>query len=162
MLSNSIFIFDLDGTLADSGQQIPPDILAILENLIKKNAELAIVSGGQYDKIKWQLRDRIDLFNYIFAESGAVYYSQGKHISTTQVFAKANIPKELLKKIYVAFEDYCDNSKINYTGIRVSIRSGLIYLTCSGMEADNKTRELFFDQETKLQHRTQIIKNLRE
>lgn len=63
--SEIIFLFDVDGTLAESGQIIDPNMSKILAQL-SNYGTLGIVGGGIYEKIKYQLnmqRNRsIDLF----------------------------------------------------------------------------------------------------
>ena len=70
----SLLLFDVDGTIADSGQIIDKSIYDLLLKVDKNKYELGICGGGIYDKILYQIRDLE--FDHIFAECGSVYYKQ--------------------------------------------------------------------------------------
>ena len=73
-MNKEIFIFDIDGTLAESGKIIDQDILLHLTKLKeRKSCKLAICGGGKYEKIINQINNST-IFDYIFSECGCVYY----------------------------------------------------------------------------------------
>jgi len=154
-----IIIFDLDGTLAKSGGQITLDMLEILDSLVGKNIDLAIATGGQYSKVCSQLRNRTDLFKYIFCECGAITYENNKLVREIDVFE--GIDQNLLSVVFRVFIDQCEKCGIEYVGRRIDIRSGLIYLTLTGMDAGDEVREPFIQFEEENQLRLEIIKLLR-
>lgn len=61
----SYLIYDLDGTLVKSSRQIVNDMVDMLQSLKDKGYKNIIVSGGTYDNIKRQLKNRIDLYDIL-------------------------------------------------------------------------------------------------
>jgi hydroxymethylpyrimidine pyrophosphatase-like HAD family hydrolase len=76
MDQNNIWIFDIDGTLAESGKQIDSEMINLLHKL-KENTkgQIALCGGGTFDKIVWQSKAQTNpgLYDYIFAECGCDY-----------------------------------------------------------------------------------------
>jgi len=69
-----LFLFDVDGTLAESIQQIPKSLIDVLKKLSETNT-LCIVSGGTYQKLITQIgKENENIFEYIFAENGSTVY----------------------------------------------------------------------------------------
>ena len=67
-----LFLFDVDGTLVESGQKITEEMKIILNKIKSSGFEIGIVGGGKYDKIKEQIDDI--KFDYLFTENGCVYH----------------------------------------------------------------------------------------
>jgi HAD superfamily hydrolase (TIGR01484 family) len=153
-------VYDLDGTLVISSRQIENDMLEMLEKLQKKGYKNVIVSGGSYEKIKWQLGNRIDLFGMIFSESGAVLHIDDKLIYKKRIVDM--IDSFLLAKICSVFYDTCSKINISYVGDRVDVRNGLIYLTPVGMEADDNLRQQIIEYESKHNFRRDLIAKLKK
>ena len=68
-----LLLFDVDGTIAESGKKMNNNISKLLNN-IKSNEidiDIGIVCGGKLDKILWQTQDTI--FDHYFSECGCVY-----------------------------------------------------------------------------------------
>ena len=81
----NLFLFDLDGTLAKSTQKIDSNMINILKK-ISINNDISIVSGGTYDKIKYQIGpENENIFCNIFAENGIITYYNDKLISTDTI-----------------------------------------------------------------------------
>ena len=67
-----LLLFDVDGTIAESGQKINKDIAKLLNNYENNSLiEIGIVGGGKLDKILWQT-DEVK-FHHYFSECGCVY-----------------------------------------------------------------------------------------
>ena len=66
-----ILLFDMDGTLCESGEKINIDIANLLNKM--NDIEIGIVGGGTYEKIIFQLNNLIKP-KYIFSECGSVYH----------------------------------------------------------------------------------------
>lgn len=154
-----IAIFDLDGTLVKSGGQITDDVIDILQKMVHKRIDLAIATGGQYHRVKWQLRTRTDLFKYIFCECGAVTYIDGILVREVDVFDE--VDQDLLKAVFRVFIDQCDKYDIESMGNRIDVRLGLIYLTPVGIEATEDLREPFIKFEQESQLRVEMIEHLK-
>ena len=69
----TLLLFDVDGTLVESGEQISNSMSSLLNSLEKNNYELGIVGGGKLDKILYQFNKQI-YFSHYFTECGSVYY----------------------------------------------------------------------------------------
>lgn len=140
-----IILFDIDGTLTKSTKIISSDMINTLLKLKNKpNIKLGLVGGGTFEKIKYQMNNIIHIFKYIFAESGAVIYVDGKKV----------LEKNML--------DYCDNVLLdnikmkasniisNIEGLpihttKLDQRNGLLYISIPGMGASDKERNDFIE-----------------
>ena len=158
-------VYDLDGTLVTSSKEITDDMINVLSDLQKNGYKNVLVTGGEYKKVLFQLRNRIDLFDMIFTECGAVLNQKGIQIYKKDIVS--TIDTKLLENIYDKFLDMCD--KINYTektekytGNRVDKRNGLVYLTPVGMEANNELRSDFIQYENETNFRDKLIPKLKE
>lgn len=67
-----LLLFDIDGTITESGEKIKDDMANILASFKSENVEIGIVGGGQLDKIMNQMNGKI-LFDHYFTECGCVY-----------------------------------------------------------------------------------------
>lgn len=72
------FCTDYDGTLATDGH-VPPDTLSALERLLASGRRLVLVTGRELDELQ-RVFPRLDLFEYVVAENGALLFhpSSGK------------------------------------------------------------------------------------
>jgi phosphomannomutase len=143
----NLYLFDIDGTIAESGQIIHEEIADIFKDIKSKGHEIGLVGGGGYQKIKHQINN-IDI-DHIFAECGCVYYKQNdlihiKNIRDHLLYSKIN---QLVKKalIFLGSVDY------ELSGHFIDLRHGIIYISLIGMQATQKERENFiiFDKEKK-------------
>jgi phosphomannomutase len=73
-----LLLFDVDGTLCQSGQKISPEMAQLLRVISVKHTDmqLAVVGGGTYEKIKWQLSPVIRIFTCVMAENGLTSYNE--------------------------------------------------------------------------------------
>jgi HAD superfamily hydrolase (TIGR01484 family) len=79
---------DYDGTLATRGELLP-DTIAALERLIASGRRLVMVTGRELDDLQ-SVCPRLDLFEYVVAENGALLY----HPATRTEKALAERPPE--------------------------------------------------------------------
>jgi HAD superfamily hydrolase (TIGR01484 family) len=63
---------DYDGTLATDGRVLP-DTLSALERLLATGRRLVLVTGRELDQLQ-EVCPRLDLFEYVVAENGALLY----------------------------------------------------------------------------------------
>src|SRR5262245_49810455 len=63
---------DYDGTLATHGKLLP-DTIAALERLTASGRHLLMVTGRELDDLQ-RVCERLDLFEYVVAENGALLY----------------------------------------------------------------------------------------
>lgn len=154
-----LLLFDIDGTLAPSAQQITTDMLKMLTNL-SKLYNLGLVGGGTYDKIMWQMNDRIDMFKYVFAECGSVVYKNGGKILEKNMmeYVERKLINRIIKKCLRLIADF----PVLHNGHMVDVRNGLIYVSPSGMQANLEERSLFIEADNKHRLRDQMIEKLKK
>ena len=88
----SLILFDVDGTITDSGYRIKDDMIGLLYRLKnKENIELGILGGGSYNKHVEQLgEETLKLFKWTFSENGLVAYKDGELINNEKITEKIN------------------------------------------------------------------------
>src|SRR5688572_11596890 len=64
---------DYDGTLATNGR-LTPETIAALKKLTASGRRLVMVTGRELDELK-TVCERLDLFEYVVAENGALLYN---------------------------------------------------------------------------------------
>lgn len=145
-----LILFDVDGTLAESGKKMTCDMSETLINIKNKTkCLLGIVGGGNINKILYQLDQYKNIFDYIFSECGAVVYE--KFMGNFRCIHKKSMMEQLDKEqerelniITELFLKILKDNNIETRGKNVDVRSGLIYLSMPGMDADDNLREKFF------------------
>jgi len=71
---------DYDGTLATEGQ-VMPETIAAVERLIAARRRVVLVTGRELDELK-TVCPRLDLFEYVVAENGALLYQPSSGTET--------------------------------------------------------------------------------
>lgn len=160
-----ILLFDVDGTLTPSGDLIQDDMKDCLERLalsqeLNNNIELGIVGGGNYEKIKWQMKDNLKLFKYVFCECGSVVYIDNK------LFHQKNlldvVDRLYLNEIIRDCLKLISNMPIIYSGHQIEFRKGLIYVSPAGMQASKLERDYFKQKDIELNLRNNLIESLKK
>ena len=75
-----LLLFDVDGTICDSGKKITSHMTNSILNLVKSGYVIGIVGGGTFNKILYQLDNQIKP-EYIFSECGSVFHKFNFQIS---------------------------------------------------------------------------------
>lgn len=158
----TLLLFDVDGTIADSGQIIDKSIYDLLLKIDRNKYELGICGGGIYDKILYQIKDLE--FDHIFAECGSVYY---KRINKKFVKQYENLLVNhrlfpyfhlFLKKALKFISSILEGA----SGYFIDIRHGLIYISLVGLQADKRDRQNFYIKDDKYKYRENLLKELIE
>ena len=153
-----LLLFDVDGTLCQSGQKITIPLINILEQL-KDKYTLAIVGGGDYDKIKYQLDITYQYFTYIFSENGVISYKNNIKIYENNIRDKIGIDN--ITKINNILLKISYKLDIPYkTGKFIILRKGLIYFTPIGQDCTTNERQHFIKLDKQYNIRLNIIKQL--
>ncbi|AGC02112.1 phosphomannomutase [Acanthamoeba polyphaga moumouvirus] len=155
----TIILFDIDGTLAVSGQKLTNDMVEILKLLHHKNFTLGLVGGGTYEKIKYQMDSAINLFKYIFSECGAVI-----HINNKLIFEKKMtdccdrlLLNDIIRQAFISISQM----PIIYNGNQIDFRKGLVYISPPGMQADIYERNYFLEADQKYNLRQKLLNDLK-
>jgi phosphomannomutase len=163
----TLFLFDVDGTLVDSGQAITTEMAITLTNLQKKeNVEIGIVGGGKLDKIIQQMDNQI-FFNHYFTECGCVYhdnYATNDSLDLIPVYIK-NIRDHKLYKPINKLVKHCLQylSKVDYTitGHFIDLRHGIIYVSLIGLTANETERKEYMELDKQNHYRTTLLESLK-
>lgn len=159
---DKIILFDVDGTLTDSGSNITDDMIDILEKLYNNNYILGVVGGGNHSKIVSQLRHGIILFKYIFSECGSVVYIDNIQVEKNDMLANmTNSERNYLNEIIRQTLIEISHLPILFHGCQIDIRCGLIYISPPGMQATPIERLLFMQKDSELHIRNNMIKILK-
>lgn len=152
-----ILLFDVDGTIAESGKKISPEMKELLSSLKQENGfELGIVGGGTFEKISYQL-DGLDV-KYIFSECGCCYHKLDDNGDMKCIYEKKIHNHEIFEWveqiIRMALHFIIHKVSTPISGHFVDIRKGLVYISLIGMQADDEQRKAFKNIDE--------IKNLRQ
>ena len=167
MINNSkkLFLFDVDGTITESGQKMNKDHIIYLNSLEQNNnIEIGIVGGGTLNKILWQT-EGVN-FDHYFTECGCIYERYFTETNKLiQIYSK-DIRKHYLyskinQLIKVALKFL---SEVDYelTGNFIDLRTGIIYISLIGLSANEKERANFIEANNKFDYRKQLFKLLIE
>lgn len=153
----SVYLFDVDGTICESGQKISPNMIDVLSKL-HVNHELGVVGGGTIEKLKYQLDTCSNIFQYMFAECGSVAYINDKLVHKNNIRQHKLFPHmQKLMKIslkFIAEQDY------PISGHFIDLRNGLIYISLVGLQATLPEREQFIKLDQEHKYREKLYKLL--
>lgn len=160
---NPLLLFDVDGTIAVSGQKIDAKISTILEKL-HYDYDLGIVGGGNYEKIMDQINNS-KIFTHIFAECGCVYYKLDENKNYNLIYKKNIRSHPLYNKINqlvkVALR-FLSNVDYIISGNFIDLRNGIIYISLIGMSATNEERKYFMELDKEHSIRSTLIQLLQK
>ena len=157
----NLFLFDLDGTLAKSTQKIDSNMINILKNLSINN-DISIVSGGTYDKIKYQIDpENENIFCNIFAENGIMTYHNNKLISTDTIKNRLT-EKQLQYVINLCLKYILELELPHKRGGFINFRNSIIYVSPSGHDVTLDERNTFAEYDKVYNIRKNMIKYLKK
>lgn len=153
-----LLLFDVDGTIAESGQKMNKDIVKLLNNYENNSLiEIGIVGGGKLDKILWQT-DEVK-FHHYFSECGCVYNKlfndkleliYEKDIREHNLYSSINILIKLALK-FLSEVDY------TLTGNFIDLRTGIIYISLIGLSANENERNYFKQLDNQFSYRKKLL-----
>ena len=163
---SKLILFDVDGTLTESGKIIHNSMLNKLITLNNKGYDLGIVGGGKLEKILNQIK-KSNCFTHIFTECGCVYNKNiGSDILELQTIYTKNIRNHklypqiniLIKRalLFISQVDY------TITGNFIDLREGIIYISLIGMAANDFERKVFIEKNKLHRYRTNLINILKD
>lgn len=159
---NNLLLFDVDGTIADSGNIINDEIVLLLRN---RSYDIGIVGGGTFTKILQQINNQI-IFNHIFSECGSVYhkydFSKKEYILVYQNDIKKHKHFSKMSALCKTSLKYISNSDYDIAGHIIDRRNGLFYISMIGMQATENERSKFIELDKINHYRTGLLKLLNE
>ena len=159
-----LLLFDVDGTLCESGKIISAKMVNILNNFKKYGIKIGIVGGGTYEKILFQLNNLV-FPDFIFSECGSVYHKFNSVNLTYSLIHKNNLRNE---PEYIKINSLVKTSlkfisEVDYllSGNFIDLRNGLIYISLVGMSGNDKERENFIKLDKINSYRSKLIEILK-
>lgn len=160
-----LFLFDVDGTIVDSGCEIDNNMAKKINKLKHNGHDIGIVGGGKLDKILKQMNDKV-YFKYYFTECGCVYYKNQSDnlIDLKHVYSKDIRNHELYPYINILIKTSLGFlSQVDYTitGNFIDLRTGVVYISLIGMSANEEERSYFKDYDRTYKIRENLINLLK-
>lgn len=156
-----IVLFDIDGTLTQSGKKVTSDVINVLKKLKEiNNIKLGLVGGGTIEKIKYQMFEILDLFTYIFAESGAIVNVNNVTVLERNMLDYCDL--QLLNKLKEkAIELISRVPNIPTDTKKIDVRTGLLYISIPGIDATDEQRNDFIMLNNKLNIKEHVLNELK-
>jgi phosphomannomutase len=153
-----LLLFDVDGTLTESGHTLSEEMKKVLVHIqTQQDVHLGIVGGGVFSKIYEQTKDVY--FHHIFSECGTVYHRDGQKIYEKNIRHHKTFRKiQELIKCALAFL-----STVDYpiSGHFIDMRHGFVYISLVGMQATQQERQDFIVHDTRHHIRHTLLQKLR-
>lgn len=157
-----LILFDVDGTITESGDLIKDQIVSTINNLKNNGYEIGIVGGGKIDKILYQLNNKI-IFDHYLSECGCVYHKFSDSLELQQVYFK-NIREHILYQKINTLIKLCLQflATVDYTlsGHFIDLRNGIIYVSLIGLSANQEERHYFMELDKKNNYRKHLLEIL--
>lgn len=158
-----LLLFDVDGTICDSGKKISFQMASQLIKLVEIGCELGIVGGGTFDKIISQLDNKFNP-KYIFSECGSVFNLFNSSTNQYELINKNNLRLESeypqINKLVKTCLNYISHTDYLVSGNFIDLRNGLIYVSMVGMVATDEERANFITLESTHNYRNELIQIL--
>lgn len=156
-----LFLFDVDGTLSDSRQKAPEEIIDMLKKL-RKNVKIGFVGGSDLEKQKEQLGDNLlDIFDYGFPENGVQFYMEGKLVFSNSIIKEIGESryKQLVNKILMILGvTECPVKR----GCFIELRMSMLNVSPVGRSCSQEERIEFFEYDRKHKVRERICKEINQ
>jgi phosphomannomutase len=154
-----IILFDVDGTIAESGEVISDSIKKLIK-MVSKKYDIGILGGGKLDKILFQMKDLY--FNHYFTECGSVYYINNSfdNILLENVYTLNIREHALYKQINILVKKALYFiSQVDYivSGSFIDLRNGMIYISLIGMDANIDERKMFIEKNKIFNYREKLL-----
>ncbi|XP_006002016.1 phosphomannomutase 1 isoform X2 [Latimeria chalumnae] len=154
--SQTLCLFDVDGTLTPARQKIDPQLDAFFQHLRRK-VKIGVVGSSDYLKIAEQLGEGDDVvhkYDYVFAENGTVQFKNGKLITKQAI--QNHLGEELLQELINFCLHYIALLKLpKKRGTFVEFRNGMINISPIGRSCTLEERIEFseFDKKEKIREK---------
>lgn len=158
---NTIFLFDVDGTLTPSRQSMPDNVRKMLIALRQK-VSIAFVGGSDIEKQQEQMgKDCLTFFDYSFPENGLSFYEGETLVS------QKNIIEELGDDLSLRFINYCLMylSKIRIPlkrGNFIECRNSIINISPIGRTCSQEERMQFVEYDNIHKIRANMVEAMKE
>ena len=159
-----ILLFDVDGTICDSGKKISFSMANAIINLINLGCVIGIVGGGTFNKILYQLDNQV-IPQFIFSECGSVYHKLNLQNAQYEQINCNNLRLEpeymQINQLVKSCLKYISNVDYLISGNFIDLRNGLIYVSLVGMSATDEERIDFINLDKIHNYRKELIDTLK-
>lgn len=163
MSKKIICLFDIDGTLTEPRQPIKSNVEKFLLTVVKKNFDIAVVGGSDFNKIKEQLGGEalLDKYKYVFAENGLVAFRDGKPLPSETI--QSIIGEDALQDIINFSLKYISELKLPFKrGTFIEFRTGMLNISPVGRNCTKEERIQFYEYDIENQIRQKFIQALKK
>lgn len=159
---NNLLLFDVDGTIAESGNIISNEIVSLLKQL-NTSYDIGIVGGGTFTKILLQINNQL-IFTHIFSECGSVYHKydfiKNEYILVYQNDIKKHKHFNKMSILCKLSLKYISNCDYDIAGHIIDRRNGLFYISMIGMQATEHERTKFIELDKINHYRNDLLQSL--
>ncbi|XP_011498102.1 PREDICTED: phosphomannomutase [Ceratosolen solmsi marchali] len=162
-MSKIICLFDVDGTLTEPQQEINVNLDKYIQDILKKQVDIAIVGGSDINKIKCQLNQEnlFKKYNYIFAENGLVAYKNNQKLQSETI--QSVIGEEKLQDFINFILCYISELKLPFKrGTFIEFRTGMLNISPVGRNCTKEERKRFNKYDTENQIREKFIQAIKK
>lgn len=163
-MKKKLLLFDVDGTICDSGKKISLNMSESINKLKSIGCDVGIVGGGLFNKIMYQLDEKI-LPELVFSECGSVFHQFN---FKTNLYDLVNLNNLRLEPEYYQINQLVKTclkfiSQTDYvvSGNFIDLRNGLIYVSLVGMSATDDERANFIQLDSINNYRNKLIEILK-
>ncbi|MEW5319839.1 MAG: hypothetical protein WDW38_010964 [Sanguina aurantia] len=159
--SNTIVLFDVDGTLTMPRKDVTQETLELMQEL-RKVVTIGIVGGSDLTKITEQLGSSLlKNFDYVFAENGLVAYKAGEVIEIQSL--KAHLGEDKLKSLINFILHYIADMDIPIKrGTFIEFRNGMMNVSPIGRNCSQEERDAFEKYDHEAGYRKKFVEVLKE
>lgn len=143
-ITDTIFLFDVDGTLTPSRQKITLTVLNHLKHL-RQHVLIGFVGGSNLEKQKEQVNDDIlSLFDYSFPENGVSFYRGTDLISQTKIIEC--LGEDMLQDVINDSMLFLGKIKLPFKrGCFFELRDSMLNVSPCGRSSNINERKSFFE-----------------
>ena len=155
-MKSTILLFDVDGTLTLSRQEISQEMKDFMLDLCDK-VHVGLVGGSDFAKIREQVGNEIiNKVNFVFAENGCVALKQGKIFFEESI--SSEIGEEVIKRLINFSLRYIADIDIPIKrGTFIEYRKGMINLSPIGRNCSQTERNEFVNWDRDGQIREKFV-----
>ena len=164
---SKLLLFDIDGTIAESGEDVDNQMKQLLKKLMENGFIIGIVGGGKLDKALQQLGNVY--IQHYFTECGCVYHENKSlylnELNLVPVYLKNIRNHVLYPKIDILIKkslSFLSGVEYTLTGYFIDLRNGIIYISLIGLNANSQERSYFIELDKIHNYRKQLLSILHD
>ncbi|OQS53985.1 SEC53 [Ecytonucleospora hepatopenaei] len=157
--SNTLFLFDIHGTLAENKQMADDKVFKMLLE-IKKYVKIGFVTGSDLEQAKKQLGENVlNVFDYGFCENGTQFYKNGKLEKSENFLGKISEKgyKEIVNHVLSLL---CKIDCPVKRGQFITLRNSTLNVSPIGRSCTVLERKEFFEYDKKFRIREKFVKEI--